>query len=64
MKKNKLPKLVVLMVLTLITTLFWIMFSVYNSYRSEPNVSVTPQMLEPISPNLDSETIVKIKERL
>lgn len=58
MNKNKLPSLVVLLILTLITVVFWIAFSVYRTYTTEEiSINVPREILLPISPNLDKNTI-------
>ena len=64
MKKQKKPSLVILGVLTLITVLFWIGFSAYRSLTSEAPVKVPSEILEPISPTLDIETLSKVGSKL
>jgi len=64
MKKQKKPNLVILGILTLITVLFWIGFSVYRSLTSEAPVKVPSEILEPISPTLDTETLSKVGNKL
>ncbi len=64
MKKQKKPSLVILGVLTLITVLFWIGFSAYRSLTSEAPVKVPSEILEPISPTLDIETLSKVGGKL
>jgi hypothetical protein len=60
MKKIKAPNLVTLAILTTITVLFWVFFSVFRVFANKPSVSVPPEVLEPITPTLDSETLGKI----
>ncbi len=62
MKKMKTPSLVTLAVLTTITILFWIFFSVYRIFASKPSTSVPPEILEPVTPTLDSATLEKITQ--
>jgi hypothetical protein len=64
MKKQKKPNLVVLGILTLITILFWIGFSAYRSFTSEVPIKVPSEILEPISPTFDTETLSKVGNRL
>lgn len=64
MKKQKKPNFVVLGILTLITILFWIGFSAYRSFTSEVPIKVPSEILEPISPTLDAETLSKVGNRL
>ena len=64
MKKPKKPNTVILGILTLITVLFWIGLSAYRSFTSEVPVKVPSEILEPISPLLDTETLAKVGNRL
>ncbi|MBU0572596.1 hypothetical protein KKH23_03990 [Patescibacteria group bacterium] len=64
MKKQKKPNLVVLGILTLITVLFWIGFSAYRSFTSEVPIKVPDEILEPISPTLDTITLSKVVNKL
>jgi len=64
MKKQKKPNLVILGILTLITILFWIGFSAYRSFTSEVPIKVPSEILESISPTLDTETLGKVGNRL
>jgi hypothetical protein len=64
MKKQKKPNVVVLGILTLITILFWVGFSAYRSLTSEVPIKVPDEILEPISPILDAETLGKVGNKL
>ena len=64
MKKQKKPNLVVLGILTLITILSWVGFSAYRSFTSEVPIKVPSEILEPISPTLDTEALSKVDNRL
>ncbi len=57
MKNKKLPSIVVLMILTLITAIFWMMFSVYRSFTKPATVLVPEEVINQITPKLDTETI-------
>ncbi|MBL7036350.1 hypothetical protein ISR94_00690 [Candidatus Microgenomates bacterium] len=61
--KKKLPAVVVILILTLITAVFWIFFGAYRSFTNETEAVVPNELLLPLSPKLDGETIEKIKER-
>lgn len=62
MKKLKTPSLVTLAILTTITIVFWVFFSVYRVFASKPSAAVPLEILEPISPTLDSATLDKIQQ--
>lgn len=64
MKKTKTPNLVTLVVLTTITVLFWVFFSLYRVFTDEPSYDVPAEILEPVSPTLDSSLIDKIESRI
>lgn len=64
MKKSKTPNLVILAILTTITAAFWVFFSVYRVFTNEPSPNVPPEILEPVSPTLDSDVIDKIQGRI
>ena len=64
MKKTKTPSLVTIAILTTITALFWVFFSIYRVFTTEPSPVVPPEILEPVSPSLDSSIIDKIQARL
>jgi hypothetical protein len=62
MKKLKTPSLVTLAILTTITVIFWVLFNVYRVFTSKPSTSIPSEILEPITPSLDAETIGKIQK--
>lgn len=64
MKKQKIPSLVSIAILTTITVLFWVGFSVYRIFSEEPDPSVPAEIIEPLTPTLDSATIDKIEQRI
>ena len=64
MKKQKKPNVVILGILTLVTILLWIGFSAYRSITSEAPVKVPSEILAPISPTLDTETLGEVADRL
>ncbi|MEJ2441709.1 MAG: hypothetical protein P8Y06_02205, partial [Patescibacteria group bacterium] len=51
-------------ILTLITIVLWIAFGAYRSITSETPPKVAAGILEPLSPNLDTDTLGEISSRL
>ncbi|HJY98319.1 MAG TPA: hypothetical protein VJ227_01245 [Patescibacteria group bacterium] len=64
MRKKKLPSLVTVLVLTLVTALSWVGFSIYRAFTTESPPSVAEEILSPLTPTLDQETIQKIEGAL
>ncbi|OGM56072.1 hypothetical protein A3E46_02905 [Candidatus Woesebacteria bacterium RIFCSPHIGHO2_12_FULL_46_16] len=64
MKKTKTPSLVTITILTTITVIFWVFFTVYRVFINEPAPNIPAEVLEPLTPNLDKDTIDKIEARL
>ena len=64
MNKTKVPSIVTVAVLTLITSVSWVLFSIYRIFTSKPLPSVPAEILEPISPTLDTKQIDIIETRL
>lgn len=64
MKKRKTPNLVTIAILTTITVAFWVLFSVYRVFTDKPSYNVPAEILEPVSPALDSSLIDKIEGRI
>lgn len=61
--KKKTPPIVSTAILTVITVFMWIAFSVYRVFTSTPPVNIPPEILEPISPTLDSETLASLASK-
>jgi hypothetical protein len=61
MKKTKLPSPVTLAILTLITVVFWISFGVLRILTAKPSPKVSAEILNPLTPTLDTETLNKIE---
>lgn len=57
------PAIVTTLILTAITSVFWIIFNVYRSFSEKPKNEVPAEVLEPLNPNLDTQTIENIKAR-
>ncbi len=64
MNKKKLPNFIILIVLTLITALFWVSFSIYQVFKTEPTISVPEEVILKINPKLDMETVNLMKEKI
>ncbi len=62
--KSKLPNIVVIMILTLITAVFWISFGVYRAFSEDTPVAVPEEVITPLTPKLDSQTLEKMKTRI
>lgn len=63
MKRPKPPSLVTIVILTTITVVFWVFFSVYRVFTTQPSPSVPDEIIEPFSPNLDGATLTKLEGR-
>lgn len=57
MNKKKRPFLVNVAILSLITVAVWIVFSVIRVYKKPTPINVPPELLEPVIPTLDLETL-------
>jgi len=64
MKKPKPPSLVTVSVITTITVILWVFFGVYQILKSSISVDISPEVLAPISPNLDERALAQIQQRL
>jgi len=61
MKKNSLPKPITILILTLLTALVWVGLNIYRSIAIKPAAPVSEDILKPLNPTLDMETIQKIE---
>ena len=64
MKKIKTPSPVIIGVITLITIVFWIVFGVLRIVITKESPDVQPEILEPITPTLDTDTINQLEGRV
>jgi len=64
MKKPKAPRILTVAIFTTITIIFWVFFSVYRVLTTKPLVKVPPELLEPITPNLDTGALGKLEKRV
>ncbi len=63
MKKNKAPRSVTILILTAITIVFWAIYATYQAVRKIPDLKVDQQLISPLNPDLDVETLDKLKGR-
>lgn len=61
---NKLPNVINLMILTLVTLLIWLSFTVIRSFTKEPAAVVPTEIVLPINPKLDTQTIDQMESRI
>lgn len=64
MRKPNPPKLVTVALTTTITIVFWIFFTLYKVLTTAQEPSVSEKLLEPILPQLDTESLTKINDRV
>lgn len=64
MKKKKPPHLVLVATFTTITIIFGVFYSIYNIIKSTPSSDVPEELLNPISPSLDIDSLNKLKGRV
>ena len=64
MKKLKPPKGVSIAILTLITIIFWAGFEVYHSLTAKPTHVVATDVINPIDPTLDTQSLDSLNQRL
>jgi hypothetical protein len=57
MKNPRAPRLVTVSIFTTITVVFWVFFTVYNILTSKPPVEVDPDLLTPLDPTLNTDTL-------
>jgi len=62
-KNKKTPSLISTLILTTITLVSWVFFSIYRAFVKPQPVVVPPEILEPIDPELDTDSLNKLKER-
>lgn len=64
MEKSKTPNLVILAILTVITIVIWIAFGVIRAFTKPEPIDVSSQALEPLSPNLNTESLNNLNQRI
>lgn len=63
MEEQKRPSFITIGILTVITIFLWIGFSTYRALTISPPAKVSDEILKPITPSLDTETLSKINQR-
>lgn len=64
MEKTKLPNKIVLIILTSVTILLWVAVSVYTAISKKTPAVVSKEILLPLNPKLDIETLNQMEERI
>ncbi len=64
MKKPKAPRLLTVLIVTTITIVFWIFFGVYTILTTKGQVNVPPELMEPITPTLNTEALEELTKRI
>ena len=64
MKNIKAPKIVTIGILSLITVVFWVGFEVFRIFTVKPEPPVAPEIINPLDPTLDQNTLSKLQERV
>jgi hypothetical protein len=64
MRNKKLPNLVTLAIMTTVTIISWVAFSVYLALTEKPPPNVPPEILAPVSPEINSNILAEIEERV
>lgn len=64
MKKPKTPKLVTVAIFTTITVIFWVFFEVYEALSDTPDIQVSENLLSPVNPQLDLQSLQQIETRM
>ena len=62
--KKKTPPLLRLAIITTITVMLWIVFEVYRSFTTKPPLSVPPEILSPLNPSLDAQSLIELQRRI
>lgn len=60
----KAPNIVIIGILTLITIVFWVVFSIIRAVQTPQQVNVPADVLNPLTPSLDTQSIDNIEQRL
>ena len=64
MKDIKAPNLVIIGVLTIVTIAFWIIYGIYQLISKPQPVSVESQIIEPLSPTLNRDSLSTLEQRI
>ena len=61
--KIKAPRLVAVAVFTTVTIIFWVFYSLYVILTSQAPLDIPPEILNPITPELDIDTLNKLETK-
>lgn len=64
MKKNPLPKPIILLILTLLTSVLWVGLSIYRTVTIKPPVAVSENISKPLNSTLNTGVIQKIESAI
>lgn len=64
MKNVKAPNIVIVGVITVITIVLWIIFGVYKLLTTPQDVDVPSEVIAPLSPALDQESLSSLEQRI
>lgn len=64
MKRAKPPSIITVAIVTTITIIFWIFFEVYQILTGEADINIPEELLKPINPTLNQETLSSLKGRI
>lgn len=62
-KKSRIPSLVTIIILTAITLIFWVVFSIVRAFTTKPSPSVPDDILQGLTPTLDTASLSNIQNR-
>ena len=64
MRKPKAPRLVTIAIITTATIILWIFFEVYRIFTAQLPSTVREELLAPINPVLDTQSLDRIQGRI
>lgn len=64
MKEQKAPQLVTVAIVTTTTIIFWIFFEVYRIFTGPADINVPEEIMAPITPALNIESLENIERRV
>jgi len=64
MKEQKAPHLVTISIITTTTIIFWIFFEVYRIFTGPADINVPDEIMAPITPALDINSLENIERRV
>lgn len=64
MKRLPTPRLVTVAAFTTITVIFWVFYGVYTVLTKKADININPDLLKPIDPKLETETLKTLEEKI